>query len=134
MKKTLFIAALAGFGLALTFGGPVQAGDAEAGEKLMKKCQACHTWNEGGKNGIGPNLWGLTIRDPGSVEGYKYSGGFNDAMAANPWRWNDATLDEWLIHQSKFVKARGGNKSKMNKKIKKEEQRADIIEYLKTLQ
>ena len=54
-------------------GAAMAAGDADAGKKVFKKCKACHTIDEGGKNRVGPNLWGIFGRQAGTKEGYKFS-------------------------------------------------------------
>ena len=48
-------------------------GDVEHGKKVFKKCAACHSINQGGKNKIGPKLWNVMFRPVGSVTDYKYS-------------------------------------------------------------
>ena len=45
-------------------------GDVASGEKIFKKCAACHSINKGGKNKIGPALWGVLGRKSGSVSGF----------------------------------------------------------------
>lgn len=129
MKRGLFLA----FGMAAVLvAGPAQAGDAAKGEKLMKKCKACHTWDKGGKNKVGPNLFNSYGRTAGTNEGFKYSKGFKKAMASIG-DWDDAKLMEYLKDPTKYLKANGGGKSKMTFKLKKEKDRANVIEFLKTL-
>ena len=48
-------------------------GDVEHGKKVFKKCAACHSINQGGKNKIGPKLWNVMFRPVGAVTDYKYS-------------------------------------------------------------
>ena len=54
--------------------GMISAGDVAKGEKVAKKCKACHVFDEGGKNKLGPPLWDVVGRDIASHEGFKYSG------------------------------------------------------------
>lgn len=68
------------------------AGDAAAGEKAFKACKACHTADQGGRNGTGPNLWDVVGRPVASVAGFGYS----DAMTALGGAWDAATLDGFL--------------------------------------
>ena len=98
-----------------------------AGEKVFKKCKACHAVGEGAKNKVGPELNELFGRVPGSTEGYKYS----KAMAAygeDGKMWDDELLTAYLAAPKKVVKgtkmAYGG--------LKKEDDIANLIEYLKT--
>jgi len=106
-------------------------GDAKKGEKVYKKCKACHVL-EKEKNKVGPHLVGLFGRAAGSVEGYKYSKGKDKGMvakAAEIGNWDEAKLDEFLTNPKKYL----GGKSKMSFKLKKAGQRADIIAYFKSL-
>ena len=97
-------------------------GDAEAGKKVFKKCKVCHSFDPGKKK-IGPHLKGVIGRKSGAVEGFKYS----KAMAAADITWDEANLDEFLTKPKAFIK-----KTKMSfAGLKKEEQRADLIAYLK---
>lgn len=102
--------------------------DAAKGEKVFRKCKACHTVDEGGKNRIGPNLFGVAGRAAASVDGFAYSDAMMEA-AANGLVWDDANLDMFLKKPKKFMK-----KTKMVfVGIKKDGKRADLIEYLNTL-
>ncbi|GLQ05796.1 c-type cytochrome [Sneathiella chinensis] len=115
-----------GVGLALTMvsATAMAEGDPAKGEKVFKKCQACHTIEEGGKNKIGPNLFGVVGREAAKVEGFKYS----SAMADSGLTWDEATLDQYLTKPRSFLKG-----TKMSfAGIKKEDQRADLIAYLAT--
>ncbi len=112
----LALAAVIGSGAALA------EGDAEAGKKVFKKCKVCHSFDPGKKK-IGPHLKGVIGRKSGAVEGFKYS----KAMAAADITWDEANLDEFLTKPKAFIK-----KTKMSfAGLKKEEQRADLIAYLK---
>ena len=66
--------------------------DVAAGEKVFAKCAACHTVNQGGANGIGPNLHGVVGRAVASHPDFPYSG----AMKAKGGVWDDAALDTYL--------------------------------------
>ncbi len=111
--------------MALLFGatgGSALAADAAKGEKVFKKCKACHSL-EAGKNKVGPSLHGVIDREAGAVEGYKYS----KAMMAAGVTWDDASLDAYLTKPKDFVK---GTKMAFPG-LKKEADREDVIAYLK---
>ncbi len=119
--------ALAGLMIALAPTLAHAEGDAAKGEKVYKKCKSCHTVKKE-KNKVGPHLVGVFGRAAGSVEGFKYSKALK-AKAAEIGNWNETNLDEWLANPKKFL----GGRSKMTFKLKKEQQRADVIAYLKSL-
>ncbi len=128
MKKTLIssiaVAAVAIMGMA---SAPAYA-DVAKGEKIFKKCKACHTTESGGDNKIGPNLFGIVGRAAGTVDGFKYSDALMEA-AAGGLVWDEANLDAFLKKPKKFIK-----KTKMSfGGIKKDGKRADLIEYLASL-
>jgi len=128
MKKTLISSlAVAVIGLAIA-AIPAHAGDAEKGEKIFKKCKSCHTTEADGENKIGPNLSGIVGKAAGTADGFKYS----DALMAKAGEglvWDEANLDAFLTKPKKFIE-----KTKMSfGGIKKEDNRADLIEYLKGL-
>ena len=105
------------FTAAAAFAGPAVAeGDAANGEKVFRKCKACHAVEEG-KNKVGPSLYDIVGRAPGSVEGYRYSKAMVEFGADNVW--DDATLSAYLEKPKDLVKG-----TKM-------EERDDVIAYLK---
>lgn len=98
------------------------AGDAAKGEKVYKKCNACHSL-EAGKKKVGPSLAGLFGRTAGTVEGFKYSTGMKDSGIV----WDEATLDGFLEKPKAVVP-----KTRMAfAGLKKEQDRMDVIAYLK---
>lgn len=110
------------FAAAIGSGAALAEGDAAKGEKVFKKCKVCHSFDPGKKK-IGPHLKGVVGRKAGTVEGYKYS----KAMAASDVIWDEANLDKYLTKPKAFMKG-----TKMSfAGLKKEDQRADLIAYLK---
>lgn len=98
-------------------------GDAAAGQKVFKKCGACHTTEDGGANKVGPNLWGMVGRAPATVPGFAYS----DAMKALGGEWTLESLDAFLADPKGMVPG-----TKMSfAGIRKPDQRADVILYLR---
>lgn len=101
-------------------------GDAAKGEQVFKKCMACHTASDK-TNKVGPHLVGIVGRPVASVEGYKYSESMT-AHAATVAVWDEAALNAYLENPKAIVP-----KSKMAfAGVKKEDERADLIAFLKT--
>lgn len=101
-------------------------GDAAKGEKVFKKCKACHEVGEGAKSKAGPQLNGILGRSAATVEGFKFSKAMMEKAEAETLVWTPETLAEFLTKPKAFVKG-----TKMNfAGIRKENQRADLIAYL----
>ena len=97
-------------------------GDITAGEKIFKKCAACHSITKGGKNNIGPALWNVVGRKTGAVTDYKYS----KALASFDKEWTFEELNGYLIKPAKWIK---GTKMAFAG-LRKEKDRASVIKYL----
>ena len=101
----------------------VAAMDADKGAKVFKKCVSCHTADDGGKNGTGPNLYNIVGTAAGGKAGFSYSG----AMSGSGITWSYEELDGFLQKPSKYLK--GTKMSFIG--LKKPADRAAVIEYLR---
>ena len=100
----------------------LQTADIAAGEKVFAKCAACHTINQGGANGIGPNLYAAMGKPHGHVAGFAYS----DALKSVPGNWDWTAMDAWLTSPRKYA-----NGTKMTfAGLGKAEDRANLMAYL----
>ena len=97
-------------------------GDITSGEKIFKKCAACHSIVKGGKNNIGPALYNVVGRKTGAVTDYKYS----KALASYEKEWTFEELNGYLIKPAKWIK---GTKMAFAG-LRKEKDRASVIKYL----
>mgnify|MGYP001370790516 CR=1 FL=1 len=97
-------------------------GDLAHGEKVFKKCSACHMIASDGKNMIGPNLWNVIGRKAGSVSDYKYS----KAMVAYAKQWSFEEMNSYLIKPQAYIK---GTKMAFAG-LRKEKDRASVILYM----
>ena len=97
-------------------------GDVISGEKIFKKCAACHSIVKGGKNNIGPALYNVVGRKTGAITDYKYS----KALASYDKEWSFEELNGYLIKPAKWIK---GTKMAFAG-LRKEKDRASVIKYL----
>ena len=97
-------------------------GDIATGEKVFKKCAACHSIVKGGKNNIGPALYNVVGRQVGVVSDYKYS----KALSEHDKNWSFEELNGYLIKPAKWIK---GTKMAFAG-LRKEKDRASVILYL----
>ncbi|WP_258045555.1 c-type cytochrome [Mesorhizobium sp. NBSH29] len=98
--------------------------DIAQGEKLFKRCVACHTIEKDGRNKVGPNLYGVVGKAVAQVEGYSYS----PALKTYGGEWTLERLDAYLHQPRAEVK---GTKMAFPG-LKKEDERANLIAYLNT--
>ena len=103
----------------------IASANLDEGKKLSKKCAACHSFNAGGPNKVGPNLWNVLNREMGKVDGYKYS----KALTAFGGEWDYSSLNKFLLKPKEYMKG-----TKMNYAgLKKENDRANILLWLRSL-
>jgi len=105
--------------------GLLSAADPARGDKIARKCKSCHTFDKGGKNRVGPNLWDVVGRPRGKAEGFAYS----DAFALLEGRWSFAALNAFLANPRTNVK---GTKMSIGG-FKDPAERADLIVFLRSL-
>ena len=100
--------------------------DAKEGEKLIKKCTSCHSFDKGGKHGVGPNQWGLVGSNFARAEGYSYSAAL---LAMKDKKWMAQELSDFLTNPKKYIPS-----NKMSfAGISNPQDRANLIAYLSTL-
>ena len=97
----------------------------ERGEVAAKKCAACHTFDKGGPNRVGPNLWGIVNRKRAGHEGFNYSA----AMKAKGGEWTFDELNKFLAGPGGYI----AGTSMTFAGLPKAKDRADVVAYLQTL-
>lgn len=103
------------------------AGDAAKGEKVFRKCMACHAVGPDAKNKVGPELNGIVGRQAAALEEFGYSDAFK-AKGEEGLVWDAESLDAFLEKPRDYVKG-----TKMSfAGLRKEDDRADVIAYLAT--
>lgn len=100
----------------------------ESGEKSVKKCAACHNFEKGAANKVGPALWDVVGRKPGGHEGFGYSAAMT-AFGDQAGSWTYEELDQFLTNP----KAHVSGTSMSFAGLKKPDERADVIAYLRSL-
>ena len=114
--------------LSLTLAAPAfAAGDADKGEKVFRKCKACHAVGEDAKNKVGPTLNGTMGAAAGQNPDFKYSDVLME-MAADGLVWDEANMAAFLTKPKEFMP-----KTKMSfAGLRKEDDVANVIAYLAT--
>ena len=121
--KSVVTGLAAAFVLGIGLSSSAMAGDAALGEKVFKKCKACHIVDKE-KHKTGPHLVNVIGRTAGTAEGYKK---YSKAMKNSGIVWDDETLDGYLEKPKKYLK---GTRMAFSG-LKKEKDRANVIAYLK---
>ncbi len=102
--------------------------DVGKGEKVAKKCQACHNLEKGAGAKVGPDLWNVIGREPGSAEGFNYSSAMKDFGQKNK-EWTYEELNHFLHKPKEYVPGTAMGFAG----LPKVQDRADLIAYLRTL-
>lgn len=103
----------------------IATADVQAGQSVAKKCAACHTFNEGGANRVGPNLFGVIGADIAAHEGYRYS----NALSSKEGTWTYEAMSEFLTKPSAAVPG-----TKMTfAGVPDPKERANLIAYLRSI-
>lgn len=106
--------------------GLLASADAEAGQQIAaRNCGACHSFTQGGRNGIGPNLYGIVGAPHGHAEGFNYSA----AIKGKEGPWNYDELNHWLYKPAAY--APGTRMAYAG--LANTQQRANLIAYLRSL-
>ncbi len=101
------------------------AADAGAGQGLSRACSSCHTFDKGGANRIGPNLWDVVNRSLASTDGFNYSSALSDRGGD----WSYEALDGFLTAPKEWA---SGTKMSFAG-MRSAEDRADLIVWLRSL-
>lgn len=108
-----------------SLGDLLKTADIAKGQEVAKKCVQCHTFEKGGPNKVGPDLWNIVGAKPATKEGYAYS----EAMKKKDGAWTYEELNHYLYNPRKLIPG-----TKMSfAGLKNVQDRANLIAYLRTL-
>lgn len=102
--------------------------DPAKGENSAKKCLSCHSFEKGGPNKVGPNMWNIVARAKGSIAGVAYSAALKE-RAAKKEAWGYAELYAFIENPRKYLPGT----SMAFAGISKSEERGDLLAYMRTL-
>lgn len=101
--------------------------DVAAGQQVaQRQCASCHSFNEGGRAGVGPNLYGIVGNHHAHMEGFNYSPAMR-GMADKPWTYED--LNAWIHSPRSYL---AGNRMSFAG-LSNTQQRANLIAYLRSI-
>lgn len=122
-KKAIIVSGMLAAGLLAAGTAPLIAQDDDQGERLFRRCAACHTLDEGGPNRVGPNLFGVFDREIASRDDFRYS----NALTELEGHWTDEAIDQYLLSPRTY--ARGTKMAFAG--IRKTDDRQILISWLK---
>lgn len=129
MRSILFAAALAAMSPLAAMAQDAPVGVVENGQRLFNQCRVCHTPNEGGRSGVGPNLYRVYGRAAGSIEGFRYSAPMRE-KAAGGLVWNEANLRAYLADPKAIVPAGSMSFAGFRDNV---QNISDVIAYLRSV-
>lgn len=103
--------------------------DAAAGANSFKKCASCHTVDKGGANKVGPGLWAILDRPIASHEGFSYSAAMKDFAKGGEEKWDYEHLNHFLAAPKAYIAGTAMGFAG----LKKDDERANVIAYLRSL-
>jgi len=107
------------------YGLVLAAADIGAGERAARRCAACHTFEQGGANGVGPNLWGVVGADIANQAGFSYSAALEGLDAA----WTFEALDAFIENPSAYA----SGTAMSYRGLGNDDTRLELIAYLRSL-
>ncbi len=116
------------FVMALAAAHQAAAQDVAAGQRIFNQCRACHTADQGGRNGVGPNLHGVVGRRAASIDGFRYSANMRQ-LGEGGLSWTPENLQRYLASPKDLVP----QGSMAFAGLRNEQQRDDVIAYLSSL-
>ncbi|MEM8811377.1 MAG: cytochrome c family protein [Pseudomonadota bacterium] len=103
------------------------AAEADKGERVARRCASCHSFEDGGANKVGPNLWNIVGAQAGAVDGFNYSTAMATYGEENSWTFDE--LDGFLANPKEHVPGTSMGFAG----LRKVEDRANLIAYLRSL-
>jgi cytochrome c len=114
---------------AVPIGKLMATADAAAGATVFKKCQSCHSGEKGGPNKVGPDLWDLVNRPIATHEGFSYSAAMKDFSKGGTVVWDYEHLNHFLTAPKAYIAGTAMGFAG----VKKDDERANLIAYLRSL-
>ena len=108
------------------FGALLASADVSAGERVARRCTSCHSFEEGGRNGTGPALYGVVGRDVAAVDGFRYSGAMNE-YAEGGTEWMYQNLYDYLENPGGYVEGTAMSFAG----LRDQEDRINVIAYMR---